>query len=144
MSTDCKLKFYQELAAEIKPLGFRCFLFHSQTSWMYIITPKNSLLLIDDNPYGGVNVVYEYEPSVEFGSGCPYNDESLGLLEVNADILLKAEAKGRKRGTRGWKEVPNTYNNGTHMEYVNKRPVLYKDGYKAMMNRWCARKLIEL
>lgn len=40
-----EINFYRGLATEIKPEGFRCFLYLSETSkWLYVITPNNSWL----------------------------------------------------------------------------------------------------
>lgn len=144
MKKDWKLDFFRNLAAEIKPQGFRSFLLNAQDAWMYVITPNNSLILISENKghNGGLDIVYKYEPTVEFGDGYRYN--KVGLYDINAETLIRAEECGKANCECGWKIVPNTYNTGTHMEYVNLRPKLIEDAYKTMMKHWCARKLVEL
>lgn len=138
-----EIEFYKKLAKEIKPQGFRCFLYNKDTNaWLYIITPNNSWLYVDNGDYGGYNIVYEYEPSREFGSGCRYNENS--LYEITADTLFKAEQYGKAYGHRGSIDVPNIYDEGIHQENVWKNPKHYKDAYNAMINSWCGDKLTEL
>ena len=68
-----ELDFYHELAREIIPQGFKVFLYNKEdTAWLYVITPNNSWLYIDEAEYGGYNITYEYVPSKDFGSGCRY------------------------------------------------------------------------
>ena len=143
MAKEYEIEFYKKLAKEIKPQGFRCFLYNKDTSaWLYIITPNNSQLYVDYGDYGGYNIVYEYEASREFDSGCRYNDD--GLHAITANTLLKAEQYGKSYGHRGWIDVPNQYDGGSHRENVWKRPKHYENAYNAMLNSWCANKLIEL
>ena len=137
-----EINFYRGLAAEIKPEGFRCFLHLSETSeWLYIITPNNSWLSIDFES-DGLNIVYHYEPSREFGQGCRCNEDS--LREITAETLLEAERFGKNFGHRGWINVPNRYDGGTHREIVWRAPKYHENAYKAMMQSWCAKQLIEL
>ena len=104
MKKEYEIEFYKELANEIKSQGFRCFLYDEDTSaWLYIITPNNSWLYVDNGEYGGYNITYEYEPSRDFGSGCRYNDDA--LYEITADTLIKAEKYGKSYGHRGWINV---------------------------------------
>lgn len=143
MRKDYGIEFYKELAKEIKPQGFRCFLYDKDTSaWLYIITPNNSWLYVDSETYGGFNITYHYEPSREFGTGCRYNEDA--LHEITSEILLKAEQYGKNYGHRGWISVPNRYDGEIHRECVWKRPKHYADAYKAMTSCWCADKLVEL
>ena len=138
-----EIELYKELAKEIKPQGFRCFLYDVDTSaWLYIITPNNSWLYIDRRNFGGFDIVYAYEPSRDFGKGCRYNNDA--LYKINADILIKAEQYGKSYGYRGWVNVPNTYDGKTHRENAWKSPKHYADAYKAMLKSWCADKLVEL
>ena len=52
MKKEYEIEFYKELANEIKPQGFKCFLYNEDTSaWLYIITPNNSWLYIDNGEY---------------------------------------------------------------------------------------------
>ena len=143
MKKEYEIEFYKELAKEIKPQGFKCFLYNEDTSaWLYIITPNNSWLYVDNGEYGGYNITYEYEPSRDFGSGCRYNDDA--LYEITADTLIKAEKYGKSYGHRGWINVSNTYDGRSHRENVWKSPKHYTDAYKAMSKSWCADRLIEL
>lgn len=143
MQKDHEIKFYKGLAKEIKPQGFKCFLYDEDTSaWLYIITPNNSWLYVDNGEYGGYNITYEYEPSRDFGSGCRYNDGA--LYEITADTLIKAEKYGKSYGHRGWIDVSNTYDGRSHRENIWKSPKHYTDAYKAMSKSWCANRLIEL
>lgn len=143
MNNEHEIAFYKELAEEVKPQGFRCFLYNEDTSvWLYIITPNNSWLYIDEAYLGGYNITYNYNTSAAFGSGCGYNDEP--LHEITSDTLYKAEQYGKDYGCRGWKNVPNRYDGKTHRENVWRKPEHYKDAYSAMMNSWCADKLVEL
>lgn len=142
MTKKSKIDFYKKLAEEIRPQGFRCFLYDEGTSaWLYIITPRNSWLYVDGD-INGFNVMYQYTPSRSLGSGCRYNNE--GLYEITADTLNKAEQYGKSYTQYGWKDVPNTYAGGSHKEYVRTSPVHYEDGYKAMMSSWCADRLVEI
>lgn len=142
MMKKSKIDFYKKLAKEIKPQGFRCFLYDEGTSaWLYIITPRNSWLYVDGD-INGFNVIYQYTPSRSLGSGCRYNNE--GLCEITADTLNKAEQYGIFYTQYRWKDVPNTYDGGSHKEHVWTSPVHYEDGYKAMMNSWCADRLVEI
>ena len=143
MQKDHEIEFYKGLAKEIKPQGFKCFLYDEDTSaWLYIITPNNSWLYVDNGEYGGYNITYEYEPSRDFGSGCRYNDGA--LYEITADTLIKAEKYGKSYGHRGWIDVSNTYDGRSHRENVWRNPKHYTDAYKAMSKSWCANRLIEL
>ena len=143
MKKEYEIEFYKELANEIKSQGFRCFLYDEDTSaWLYIITPNNSWLYVDNGEYGGYNIIYEYEPSRDFGSGCRYNDDA--LYEITADTLIKAEKYGKSYGYRGWMNVSNTYDGRSHRENVWRSPKHYTDAYKAMSKSWCADRLIEL
>lgn len=143
MQKDHEIEFYKGLAKEIKPQGFKCFLYDEDTSaWLYIITPNNSWLYVDNGEYGGYNITYEYEPSRDFGSGCRYNDGA--LYEITADTLIKAEKYGKSYGHRGWIDVSNTYDGRSHRENIWKSPKHYTDAYKAMSKSWCANRLIEL
>lgn len=64
-----EINFYKGLAAEIKPEGFRSFLFQSEMSeWLDIITPNNSWMSIDFES-DGLNIVYHYEPSPRIRTG---------------------------------------------------------------------------
>jgi len=138
-----ELAFYHELAKEIKPQGFRCFLYNEDTSiWLYILTPNNSLLYLDNGDFGGYNITYEYVPSRDFCSGCRCNEDT--LYEITADTLLKAERYGRNYSSRGWINVPNRYDGRNHRETILKRPTHYTDAVKALKERWCYDKLIEL
>lgn len=137
-----EINFYRGLAAEIKSEGFRSFLFQSETSeWLYVITPNNSWLSIDFES-DGLNIVYHYEPFREFGQGCRCNENP--LHEITAETLLEAERFGKSFGHRGWINVPNRYDGGTHREIVWRTPKHYENAYKAMMQSWCAKQLIEL
>lgn len=143
MNKEQEIEFYKELAMEIKPHGFRCFLYDNDTSaWLYIITPNNSWLYLDNGTYGGFDITYNYEPSRDFGSGCRCNEEA--LYEITVDTLARAEQYGKSYGHRGWVNVPNTYDGRTHRENVWRSPKHYEDAYKAMMNHRTADKLIEL
>lgn len=143
MKIEHEIEFYKELAEEIKAQGFRCFLYNEDTSaWLYVITPNNSWLYVDNAEFGGFNISYEYEPSRDFGSGCRYNSEA--LYEITAETLLKAEQYGKNYGHRGWVNVPNTYDNKTHRENVWRSPSHYANAYKAMTKSWCADRLVEL
>ena len=143
MKKEFEIEFYKELAKEIKPQGFKCFLYNEDTSaWLYIITPNNSWLYVDNGEYGGYNITYEYESSRDFGSGCRYNDDA--LYEITADTLIKAEKYGKSYGHRGWMNVSNTYDRRSHRENVWRSPKHYTDAYKAMSKSWCADRLIEL
>ncbi len=143
MIREHEIEFYKGLAEEIKPEGFRCFLYDENGSaWLYIITPNNSWLYVDNEYLSGFNIIYEYESSRDFGTGCCYNDEP--LHEITVDTLIMAEKYGKSFGERGWINVPNTYNKNIHRENVWKTPKPYSDAYKAMMDSWCADKLIEL
>ena len=143
MKKEYEIEFYKELANEIKSQGFRCFLYDEDTSaWLYIITPNNSWLYVDNGEYGGYNITYKYEPSRDFGSGCRYNDGA--LYEITADTLIKAEKYGKSYGHRGWINVSNTYDGRSHRENVWRSPKHYTDAYKAMSKSWCANRLIEL
>ena len=93
-----EINFYRGLAAEIKPEGFRSFLFQSETSeWLYVITPNNSWMSIDFES-DGLNIVYHYEPSREFGQGCRYNEDP--FREITAETLLEAERFGKNWSQR--------------------------------------------
>ena len=141
MNKEHEIEFYKELAKEIKPQGFRCFLYDEDTSvWLYVITPNNSWLYVDNG--GGFNITYKYEPSRDFGSGCRCNDDT--LYEITVDTLTKAEQYGKSYGNRGWINVPNTYDGRSHRENVWRSPKHYADAYKAMSKSWCADRLIEL
>ena len=143
MSKEHEIEFYKKLAEEIKPQGYRCFLYdHDYSAWLNIITPNNSWLYVDHGEYGGFNVSYEYQPSRDFGTGCRYNNDALS--EITVDTLVKAEQYGKTYGFRGWKNVPNTYDGRTHRENVWRTPTHYPDAYEAMMNNWCADRLVEL
>ena len=143
MKKEYEIEFYKKLAEKIKPEGFRCFLYNVDTSaWLYIITPNNSWLYVDNGEYGGFNITYQYEPSRDFGSGCRCNEDA--LYEITAKTLLNAEQYGKSFGYRGWENVPNTYDGRQHRENVWRTPRHYADAYKAMMKCWCAEKLIEL
>ena len=143
MNNKHEIDFYKKLAEEVKPQWFKCFLYNENTSaWLYIITPNNSWLYIDEAYLGGYNIVYNYSPSKDFGSGCGYNDKP--LYEITSDTLYKAEQYGKNYGYHGWKNVPNRYDGKTHRENVWRKPEHYKDAYSAMMSSWCADKLVEL
>lgn len=143
MKLEHEIEFYKELAEEIKPQGFKCFLYNKDASaWLYVITPNNSWLYVDNAEYGGFNITYEYEPSRDFGSGCRYNENA--LYKITSDILLKAEQYGKHYGHCGWVNVPNTYDGKSHRENVWRTPNHYTDAYKSMMKCWCADKLVEL
>lgn len=143
MTKEDEIKFYKELAEEIKPLGFRCFLYNEDTSaWLYVVTPNNSWLYVDNAEYSGFNITYEYVPSKEFGTGCRCNENA--LYEITADTLFAAEQYGKTYGHRGWMNVSNRYDGGTHRENVWRSPKHYEDAYVAMSNNWCADKLVEL
>lgn len=143
INLEYEINFFHELAEEIKPQGFRCFLYNEgHSAWMYIITPNNSWLHIYNAEDGGFNIIYEYESSREFGSGCCYNETS--LYEITSDILLKAEQYGKHYGHYSWIDVPNTYDGKSHRENTWRTPNHYTDAYKSMMKSWCASKLKEL
>ena len=140
---ECEIAFYKELAHEIKPLGFRCFLYNHETSaWLYVITPNNSWLYVDNAEYGGYNITYEYKTSKDFGSGCRYNEKA--LHEITAETLLIAERYGKQYGYQGWVNVSNEYDNGNHREKAWRTPEHYTDGLAAMQKSWCADRLVEL
>ena len=145
MTKKSEIEFYKKLAEEIKPQGFRCFLYDEKewgaNAWLYIITPGNSWLYVDGD-INGFAVIYKYTPSSSLGGGCRYNDE--GLFEITADTLNKAEQYGKSYTQYRWKDVPNTYDEKSHKEHVWTSPVHYEDGYKAMMSSWCADRLIEI
>lgn len=90
----------------------------------------------------GLNIVYHYEPSREFGQGCLCNENP--LREITAETLLEAERFGKNFGHRGCINVPNIYDGGTHRESVWRAPKHHENAYKAMMQSWCAKQLIEL
>lgn len=137
-----EINFYRGLAAEIKPEGFRSFLFQSEMSeWLDIITPNNSWMSIDFES-DGLNIVYHYKPSREFGQGCRCNENP--LHKITAETLLKAERFGKSFGHRGWINVPDRYDGGMHREIVWRAPKHHENAYKAMMQSWCAKQLIEL
>ena len=145
MNKEYEVEFYKSLAKEIKPQGFKCFLYADEKdvyAWLCIITPNNSWLYVDEGEIGGYNIVYEYKPSKDFGSGCRCNAEA--LYEITADALIKAEQYGKFYGQRGCINVPNTYNGKSHRESVWRHPSHYADAYKAMTNSWYADKLVEL
>ena len=124
-----ELAFYNELAEEIKPHGFKCFLYNEGTSaWLYIITPSDSWLYLDNADFYGYDLSYEYTPSRDCGSGCRYNENS--LTEVTIETLLKAEQYGKSFRCK----------NGRKWAY----PKHYASGIEAMRKSWCADKLIEL
>lgn len=140
---DSEIQFYKELANEIKPMGFGCFLFTKDaTAWLYVITPDNSWLYIDRTEYGGYNIIYKYKPSKEFGTGLQYNSEP--LYEITTKTLLNAEQYGKAFKNRGWINIPNTYDGKFHRETVWKSPEHYPDGYEAMLKNWCYNELAEL
>lgn len=106
-----------------------------------VITPNNSWMSIDFES-DGLNIVYHYEPSREFGQGCRYNEDP--FREITAETLLEAERFGKNFGHRGWINVPNRYDGFSHREIIWKKPKHYENAYKAMMQSWCAKQLIEL
>lgn len=109
---------------------------------MYIITPANSWLYVDNGECGGYHITYEYEPSRDFGSGCRYNEKA--LYEITSDTLRKAEQYGKAFGYLGWIKVPNRYDGRSHRETVWRSPKHYADAYKAMSKSWCAPQLVAL
>ena len=143
MKNKYEIEFYKELAKEIKSEGFKSFLYNEGSSaWLYILTPNNSWLYLDKEEYGGYIIIYEYIASRDFGSGCRYNENS--LYEITTETLRKAEQYGKNYGHRGWINVSNKYDGRTHRENVWRTPNHHEDAYKAMMNSWCADKLVEL
>lgn len=143
MNKEHEIEFYKGLAKEIKSQGFRCFLYNKESyAWLYVITPNNSLLYIDNGEFGGFNIIYEYKPSKEFGSGCRYNDEA--LHEITAKTLVAAEQYGKSYGHQGWIKVSNIYDGKSHRENVWKSPEHYGNAYKAMMQKYSLNDLIEL
>lgn len=143
MKKNYEVEFYKELAEKIKKEGFRCFLYNEDRSaWLYIITPNNSWMYVDNSDFGGFNLTYNYVPSRDFGSGCRCNEKALS--DITSEDLLKAEQYGKSFGYRGWKNVRNRYDGRTHRENVWRSPNHYQDAYQAMMNSWCADKLVEL
>lgn len=138
-----EIAFYKQLAQEIKPLGFRCFLYHNDTfAWLYVITPNDSLLYIDEAEFSGYNIAYEYKPTAEFGSGCRCNENP--LYEITAETLLKAEQYGKGYGYEGWVNVLNQYDGKRHREKLWRTPTHYSSGLAAMQELWCTSKLVEL
>ena len=124
-----EINFYKELAEEIKPDGFKSFLYaESGSAWMYVITPGNSWLYIDRAEWGGFNISFEYKPSAGCGSGCRCNDNP--LFEITASTLLDAEKYGKNF----------RWNNCGHMC----KPALYTDAMKAMESSYFSEKLTEL
>ena len=143
MEKEYEIEFYKKIASEIKPKGFRCFLYNEGTSvWLCIITPNNSWLSVDNAEFSGFNIDYEYEPSRDFGSGCRYNEHALN--EITSEILFEAEEYGRNFGSYVQVTAPNRFNTGIHREKVWRKPNHYPNAYKAMMNSWCADKLKEI
>lgn len=61
MNKEYEVEFYKSLAKEIKPQGFKCFLYADEKdvyAWLCIITPNNSWLYVDEGELGGYNIVY--------------------------------------------------------------------------------------
>ena len=105
------------------------FLYNEGTSaWLYIITPSDSWLYLDNADFYGYNISYEYTPSIDCGSGCRYNEDN--LTEVTIETLLKAEQYGKSFRCK----------NGRKWAY----PKHYASGIEAMRKSWCADRLIEL
>lgn len=71
-----------------------------------------------------------------------YNEDP--FREITAETLLEAERFGKNFGHRGWINVPNRYDGFSHREIIWKKPKHYENAYKAMMQSWCAKQLIEL
>lgn len=143
MNKEHEIELYKELAKEIKSYGFRCLLYNEDTSaWLYIITPNNSWLYVDNGDFSGFNITYEYEPSRDFGSGCRCNEDA--LYEITVDTLTKAEQYGKSYGNRVKINVPNRYDGRSYRENVWRSPKHYADVYNAMSKSWCADRLIEL
>lgn len=143
--TESNVCFYKELAENIKPHGFRCYLYNEDNSaFLYVITPNNSWLCISREYFGGYNISYKYEPSKDFGTGCQCNTDPLWESDISVGTLLKAERYGKSYGFKGHIEVPNKYDERMHRETVWRSPVHYRDGYKAMQNSYLQKYLLEL
>ena len=138
-----EIDFYKRLANELISQGFRCFLYDEDIyAWLYVITPNNSWLYIDNGDYSGYNIYYEYKPSKDFGTGCRCNESP--LYEITASVLNEAEQYGKNFGTRGWKNVPNRYDGKMHREMCWKKPMYYTNAYEAMKQSSHFNKLTEL
>lgn len=120
-----EIKFYKELAEEIRKDGYRSFLHDENGSaWLYVITPGNSWLYIDKAEYGGFNVSFEYAPSRDCGSGCCFTERP--IFEITSETLADAERYGRCFSFRGHKPTP------------------YADAMNAMNQSYFGKTLIEL
>lgn len=138
-----EIEFYKKLAEEIKPLGYKCFLYNEDNfAWLYVITPNNSWLYIDEAMYTGYNIVYQYKPESKLGSGCCCFEEP--IYEINERILKIAEDCGKNYYYTGWEMVPNRYDGRSHREIVRIKPIHYKDAMEALKKHWCYNKLVEL
>lgn len=116
-------EFFSALAEEIKPAGYRCFVYQndeSQSIWMAVITPDHHWLNIFRAMYGGFDITFQYVPCKDFGSGCKYNDSALS--EITAETLEKAVRYGLNFSIRS-----KRYNS-------QRKPEYYQDGYTAMKN----------
>lgn len=131
-------EFFYELAKEIKPFGFRCFLYdHDYGNWLSVITPNGSWLEIFHGYYGGYDITYEYVPSRDFGSGCRYNENA--LYEITKETLLAAENYGKNYEGHTWYyEWLKDNCGGFHRVRVTgtKKPKHYEDGLKALMESY--------
>lgn len=118
-------KFIEELAKEIKPLGYRVFLYDDgkYNCWSHIITPSDSWLYLGHNVLLGMDLSYQYQPSKDFGSGCASQDH---YFSIGVDELIAIEKYGK------------------NYSYKRKFPKHYESGLKALENSRNYDKLVEL
>lgn len=139
-------EFFIELAKELKPLGYRCFLYDKDTSnWLSIITPDDSWLEIFHGDFGGYNITYEYVPSRDFGTGCRCNENALG--EITHEVLQNALRYGKSFSSNTWhNEYLRDSQGGTHKVRVTgkKQPKHYESGLDALMKSWCWETYMEI
>lgn len=133
METKTELEFYKELAATLGGKGYQFFLItanYGEDIWLYVITPNNRWLHIDQTNRGDYNIYLNYNESFQFGGAIRCNED--GLFFINEETLIAAESFGTSFCLYTNMEVPDEDGEGTHMESVAQKPEQYEDGLAAM------------
>ena len=124
-------EFFSALAEEIKPVGYRCFVYQNDHSiWMSVITPDNHWLEIFRGRYGGFDIVFQYAPSKDFGTGCKCNE--IATNEITVETLKQAVRYGLN------------FSIFSKKYRTSKKPEYYYDGYTAMKNSHFGNQYIEI
>ena len=83
--------YMKNTLTELCDKGYKLYDVGSET-YCFIVTPRDNVLYVQQERFGGYNFSLQYRPSKKCGTGCQCFEEPVS--EVNLENVIKAEKEG--------------------------------------------------